>query len=266
MEEAVDITLEDMVSQLGGSPPSDEPAADTETDPAPEAETEPVADAATTEEPATEEADKAPEDKTSKPKNVDTKAQEAFVYMRQQNKRMVNALKGVADVLGLENVDINDENKLLEAVQQKITANQAEKQNIPVEFLEEFQSLKAKEIQATARQREHETAVGLQSLQSKYSLTQTELNDYVKELISSGINPLQQSVNLVQEYQSRHFDGIVTKEVEKAVAAEQQRSSKAATHSSNPGNKTGARGSVGDTGKVENVRELEAWLKSNGNN
>lgn len=265
MVEQPDITLDDMVSQLGGTPA--EPEADVKPEPELEGkavETETVPE--NTEEPAAEEEDKAPEDKAGKQKPADTKAQEAFVYMRQQNKRMVNALKGVADVLGLQDVDLNDENKLLEAVQQKVTVNQAEKQNVPVALLQELQDLKAKNMQATAQRREHETAVGLQTLKTKYDLQQEELNEFVKELISSGINPLQQSVNLTQEYQSRHFDEIVSKEVAKAVAAEQQRATKATTHGSNPGNKTGAHRGVGETGKVENVRDLEAWLRSNGSN
>lgn len=274
MDEAPEITLEDMVAQLGGKPPSEEEPPVDEGSQNPPGEEEANIDVnanidANTppneEEPPADTDPKpdAQQQQQQKKQPPEAKAREAFVYMRQQNKRMSDALKGVADVLGLEDINLDDENQLLEAVQQSVLAKQAEKQSIPVEFLQEFQNLKARDLQREAQQREQETAVGLQTIQTKYGLQQEELNAFVKELFDNGVNPLAQSVNLVQEYQKRHFEDIVAKEVSKAVAAEQQRASKAATHSSNPGNKTGANVGLGETGKVESVRDLEAWLKAN---
>lgn len=254
-------TLEGLVASLGGEPASVEEPTPEEQPPNPEVPAEeeaPPADPA-----AIPEEDKGAPEQEPAPQPADPTAKEAFIYMRKQNKRMSDMLKGVAGVLGLENVNMDDENQLLEALQQKVVTEQSAKSNIPVEFLQEFQAMKAREQQVLASQREHDTAIGLQTLQTKYGLKQEELNTFVQGLVREGMNPLVEPVNLLQEYQKRNFDAIVAKEVAKAVAAEQTRASRASTQGSTPGNQSGSGALPGDTGKIENVRDLEAWLKAN---
>lgn len=254
-------TLEGLVASLGGAveTPAPEPEA---TPPEPEA-TPPVETPAAEDGAAPDGTEATPATAAAPAAHPDAAAREAFIHMRKQNKRMSDVLKNVAGVIGVENVNVDDENQLLEALQQKIVTEQSAKSNIPVEFLQEFQALKAREQQVLASQREHDTAIGLQTLQNKYGLKQEELNSFVQDLVRENMNPLTTTMNLIQEYQRRNFDTIVAKEAAKAVAAEQTRASKASTHSTNPGSQSGSGAAPGDTGKVENVRDLESWLKAN---
>ena len=261
MNEQPEITLDDMVSQLGGSPaPAVEtPAVETPAVETPAVETPAVETPAApvVETPATS---KPPE--TPAVQQPDNKVQQAFAAMRVQNKQMTDTLKGVAGVLGLETIP-EDSTQLLEALQQKIVASQAVKQGVPVEMLTRLNQLEQRDQVRVAQQLESEAALGFQALQNKFTLSQEELNKFAQELVAAGKSPLTQSVNMVQEYQTLHFEELQAKAVAKAIAEEQERSSKANQHSSNPGSTTGAGGTgVGDTGKVNTVHELENWFKN----
>lgn len=262
MNEIPEITLDDMVAQLGGSPaPADEPPA-VET---PAVET-PAAEASVVETPAVETPAAPKEPEAPAAQQPDNKVQQAFAAMRVQNKQMTDTLKGVAGVLGLETIP-EDSNQLLDALQQKIIASQAQQQNVPVELLTRLNQLEQRDQQRNAQQFESEAALGFQTLQNKYSLTQSELNKFAEELVAAGKSPLMQNVNMLVEYQTMHFEELQAKAVAKAIADEQERVSKANQHSSNPGSTSGAGGTgVGDTGKVNTVHDLENWFKSQSKN
>ena len=264
MNEIPEITLDDMVAQLGGSPApavdDPPPAAPEPTAPATPAEPAPVATEPTV--PTEPTAPVIPAEPATPAQQPDNKVQQAFAAMRVQNKQMTDTLKGVAGVLGLETIP-EDSTQLLEALQQKIIASEAQKQNVPVEMLTRLSQLEQRDQMRNAQQLESEAALGFQALQTKFALNQEELNQFAEDLVKAGKSPLLQSVDMVQEYKLLHFEDLQAKAVAKAIADEQERSSKANQHGSNPGSTSGAGGTgVGDTGKVSNVRELENWFKN----
>lgn len=244
-------TVEEMVTALGGTPAEEDPAPAAEETQTEETQTqteEAPAEETTTEEPQPAE------------QNNNNKQQQAFIHMRQENKRQADLLKGVAELLG---VDTKDDTKLLEALQTKITESQAEKQHVPVELLQRMNTLEAQNRAYMAEQRQRDLAIGMQRVMTTFNLDQNGLNKFAEDLINAGINPLERDVDLIREYKIMHFDEVVNKAREDAVAAEQARSAKASSAASKPGKKTGGPEQSSDDVKVNSVRDLETWFKNN---
>lgn len=242
-----DITLDDMVEQLGGTP-----------------EVEPEVDPVVPEtEPVVEPAQEKPTEPVVVPQQAPTvdKSQQAFISMRQQNKKYSDVLKGIAGVLGVQG-DHSDEANILAALQSKITENEAGKNNVPVEMYERLKQLELRDQEYTAVQTQQRVASGFEAVKNQFELTQPELNTFAEDLVKSGRNPLEANLDLVSEYKSMYFDKLVQKAADAAIAAEQARASKATTQSTKPGNKIGNNPAETGDQKVSNVRELENWLKS----
>lgn len=238
-----DLTLDGLLTELGvpaGDPPPAEdppPATDPPAGDPPPAEDPPLA--------------------TDPPEQQ--KAQQAFIHLRQQNSQMKNLLKGVAGVLGLSEADAADEAKLSEALQGKILTHQAEAQNVPPELLQRINQLEQREQAHLAQQRQQEMAIGFQRLQEAYGLTPEQVTTFATELITAGINPLTQPVDMVKEYRALHFEDILQTEREKAIAAEQERAAKAGTHSTTPGQKQGS--SNDPPAKIKTTQDLDNFFK-----
>lgn len=258
-DDTQEVTLEGMVEQLGGTMPGDPPANDN-TDPTDEnlesgAQTDEGNDSG---EPAQQQQQQQPQE----PPDQMQQQQQAFIHMRQQNKRQADMLKGVASLLGLEHLNPADEGQLMTALQEKITANQAQQQNVPVEVLTRLQTLEAQNQQYEAAQRERDMTVGFQRVKDAFKLDQTALNQFAADLVNSGKNPMTQQIDMVREYKLLHMDELVEQARRDAVAAEQARAAKASNQSTTPSNQTGHQTSGGPE-KVTSVRELESWFKHN---
>lgn len=243
-------TLEGLVEALGG------PATPTEDVPP----TEQLPTEASTEEnqqPATTEPTAPAQEET--PALADTKAQQAFIHMRQQNKQYSNTIKGVASVLG---IDSNDEEAILAALNERIMANEAQKNNVPPELYARLQQLEERDREYTALQKQQQVAAGFETVKTQFGLDQAALDKFAVALVQSGKNPLTMDVNLVEAYKLMHFDELQQKAIAKAVAEEQQRAIAAATHSTAPDNRTGG-GNPNEPGKVTSVRDLERFFAEN---
>ena len=256
-DDTQEVTLEGMVEQLGGTMPGDPPAGDN-TDPTDEdlesgAQTDKGNDSG---EPAQQQ-----QQQQESPDQMQQQ-QQAFIHMRQQNKRQADMLKGVASLLGLEHLNPADEGQLMTALQEKITANQAQPQNVPVEVLTRLQTLEAQNQQYEAAQRERDMTVGFQRVKDTFKLDQAALNQFAADLVNSGKNPMTQQIDMVREYKLLHMDELVEQARRDAVAAEQARAAKASNQSTTPSNQTGHQTSGGPE-KVTSVRELESWFKHN---
>lgn len=190
---------------------------------------------------------------------VDAKAQQAFIHMRQQNKQYSNTIKGVASVLG---IDSNDEEAILAALNERIMANEAQKNNVPPELYARLQQLEARDQEYTALQKQQQVAAGFETVKNQFGLDQTALDKFAVDLVQAGKNPLTGDVNLIEAYKLMHFDELQQKAIAKAVAEEQQRAVTAATHSTAPDNRTGG-GNPNEPGKVTSVRDLERFFAEN---
>lgn len=244
-----ELTLEGLTASLGVPASDPEPETDPtpETDPAPSA-TEPAADPA---------AD--PEPQPSQEPEID-KSQQAFIHMRQQNKKYADTLKGIANVLGIEGN--NDEAALLAALQTKIAEKEAQQNNVPVELYQRLKQLEERDQEYSALQRQQMIAAGFETVKNTFNLTQQELNDFAGKLIEQGKNPLYTDLNLVNEYRVLNFDNLVQKSIESALAAERERAAKATNNSTNPSDQTGKAPETGDQ-KVTSVQGLENFFRTN---
>ncbi len=243
-------TLEGLIEALGG------PANATEAEVV-ETTTETTAEPEGTTEPTTEET---PPPTEENPIPADPKAQQAFIHMRQQNKQYSNIVKGVASVLGIDNPD---ENAIMEALNQRIMANEAQKNGVPPELYARLQQLEQRDAEYTALQKQQQVAAGFEAVKTQFGLDQAGLDKFAVELVKAGKNPLVDNVNLIEAYKLMHFEELQQKAIAKAIADEQRRSATAANHSSTPDNRTGG-GPTGEQGKVNNVRDLERFLIENG--
>ena len=185
-------------------------------------------------------------------------AQEAFATMRIQNKQMNETLKGVASLLGIEGAVEQD--ALMTALQTKILENQAKTQNVPVELLQRLQTQEQQLAQFTSQQRQHNIEVGFATVKDTYKLEPAQVNKFAEDLIANGLNPFTQDVDMVKAYRDIHFDDIVAAKIQEAVIAEQARAAAAATNGSNPGNQQGSQQQGDNISKVNNVRDLDAWM------
>ena len=248
------ITLEEMVSQLGGTPAAD-PEPTPAADPAPATDTTPTS----TEEPAAQPTAEPTEPQQTEP-SAD-RSQQAFIHMRQQNKKFADTLKGIAGVLGVEG-DTNDEQVLLTALQTKIAENEAKQNNVPVELYQRLKQLEERDQEYTALQKQQVVATGFETVKKQFGLTQDELNSFAEALVQGGKNPLQTDLNLVDEYKLLNYETLQQKAVASAIAAEQARATRASTQSTVPSTQTGKAPESGDQ-KVSSVRELEEFFRSN---
>lgn len=255
-------TPEEALAALGITPPdtedegtaTDAPSTteDTATDPASES----------SEASSTEDTPPAAAAKPAPAPEIDKSAR-AFAQMRVQNANMSKLLKGIGAVLGLSEQEINDEKRLTEALQAKILAQEAERQNVPVELLARLKYLEERDQHFTALQRQQAAALGFQAVKDQFGLTQEQLNEFAAELVQNGINPLTtDNVDLVAQYRILHHEDLVKAAVEKALAEERARAAKATSSAPTPGKTTGV-GGVKDPGKVESVHDLERFLAAN---
>lgn len=246
-------TMDDLLEGFGIDPATVESS---ETDPPDPPETDPPeTDPPETDPPEIDPpAEPKPEPKAELPES--DKAQQAFIYLRQQNQSFKNTLKGVAEILGID--PKASEADMIAALQAKVVEGQAQNANVPVEMLQRLQTLEAKNAEIERSERERVTLLGLQQVKTQFGLEDKDLTKFTQDLIAAGMNPLEADVNLIDTYKSMHFEDLMQKAIADAVAKEQARSAKAASTSSTPDPKRGDPGS-GD-GKITTQTQLNAWL------
>ena len=153
------------------------------------------------------------------------KAQQAFIYLRQQNQSFKNTLKGVAEILGID--PKAGEADMITALQAKVVEGQAQNANVPVEMLQRLQTLEAKNAEIERSERERGTLLGLQQVKTQFGLEDKDLTKFTQDLIAAGMNPLEADVSLIDTYKSMHFEDLMQKAIADAVAKEQARAAKA---------------------------------------
>lgn len=245
-------TMDELLDGLGIDPNAATPTTDPAPEGAPAPETTPPEG-----EPAPADPPTAPAEPAASAAEPD-KAQQAFVYLRQQNQSYKNTLKGVAEVLGID--PKTGDADLIAALQTKVTENQAQRDNVPVEMLQRLQTLEARNNEIEQKERERATLLGLQQVKTQFGLTDNDVTKFTQDLITAGKNPLESKLNLVDEYRITHFEDIMKKATEDAVAKEQARASKASASSSTPDTKRGDPGS--SDGKITTQTQLNSWLDS----
>ena len=187
-----------------------------------------------------------------------TKTNFAFGQMRKQISDMQAILGKVAGAAGIE---YKDPNELLAKLNEDAITKLAQKQNVPVELLKEVEALRADSDAYKMQQFQAAASIGFQNVMTQFGINESELKAFALELDQKGINPFTDKVDLVNEYQSLHFNDIVNKRIEAAVQEALKKSGAADQSSSNPGSIQGAGGGNSEQ-KVTTVAGLNAILDS----
>jgi len=197
-------------------------------------------------------------DPPKNPPALDNKVAQAFASMRIQNKKYESLLKGVADILGVDNLDKPEE--LVRVLQTKINEAQAKKQNISVELLNEINALKEESAASKAERLQAAALLGFQKVMTDFKLNQAELTDFANTLFADGINPFQEEVDVVKEYKLRNFEKLMADAKEAGVKEEQARAAKAAAQGSTPSKVNGQTG--GEPAKINSVAQLTSYFNT----
>lgn len=258
MSEAVP-TQAEFLAAFGITDPA--PAA---TDPPPAAtDPEPITDpdpepAATDPDPAPADPDPAPNpdpEPAPAPPQPDRTAQ-AFAQLRVENSTYKNTLKNVANILGIS--DVTDPVAMAEAIQAKALEAQAKKENVPLETLQRLSRLEQLEQEMTQEKLKTQAVTGFEQVAKQFQLSESEVISFGQELMQLGINPLEQSVDLVATYRELHWESLMAAAIEKGRQEEAARAAKAGQHSSEPGAAVG--GTPGAQDKVNTVKDLDNFF------
>jgi hypothetical protein len=267
--------LNDLIGALGGAPQSNgdpnTPPADTGTEPPAnnqdpqtpppgQGENPPPADNSNPQgtEPSANGGDPAGQQTQTPPPQEPSKAAAAFAQMRTQNKQYEELLKGIAGLVGLENV--NDPTQISTALQQKIVEAQAQKQGVPAELIQRLNTLEQANQQHTREQVQQAAYLGFQKVKDEFKLDDKGLQTFADELVANGVNPFEQPVDLVSEYKIRNFEKLIQAAVERGIQQEQQRAASAQQHGTTPNGQTGNK--PGETGSITTVAELNKFFAS----
>lgn len=185
------------------------------------------------------------------------KANEAFAAMRTQNKQYKDLMKNVAALL-----DINGENpdEILTAVQAKAQAAQAKQQGIPLEVMQRLQQLEQKEAEASRLENQRQAYLAFEGVKNKFGLDNKSLEAFATQLSEKGLNPFEGGVDIQTEYIKFNYDNLIAQAEARGAQQEAQRAAKAQSKGSTPNRQNG--GGQGDAEvKITTVKELGDWLE-----
>lgn len=243
--------LDELSVASGNSPEPETPEPeDTDTQPAEEPEQQPEPEA---EEPSIE-------DILNGTQGGQQKANQAFAEMRVKNKQMAATIGKLAEALGFN--PNSTEEELLAGINDILTQQQAQQQQVPVEILQRLNELEAVNNAYRQDQMRAQAQRGLSALRDKYAIEQDDMVAFVEDLNNAGLNPLYNpNVNLEAEFLSRNFEKIISKKVEAAVQEEQARAAKAQEHSSTPSKTSGAAKQDAPKEQINTVKALDAFFR-----
>lgn len=179
----------------------------------------------------------------------------AFGKMRTEINQLTELLGKVAKANGVEYSDSKD---LVAKLNDDAIQKMAQRQNVPVEILQELDMLRRDSEQFKAQQRKDAAAIGFQRVMDTYNLTQEQLKEFAVELDNKGMNPFEQNIDLLEQYKILHYDDILNAAVKKAVEEALKKDSAANQSSSTPAQQQGGNG--GENKKVSTVAGLTALL------
>ena len=179
----------------------------------------------------------------------------AFGKMRTEINQLTELLGKVAKANGVEYSDSKD---LVAKLNDDAIQKMAQRQNVPVEILQELDMLRRDSEQFKAQQRKDAAAIGFQRVMDTYGLTQEQLKEFAVELDNKGMNPFEQNIDLLEQYKILHYDDILNAAVKKAVEEALKKDSAANQSSSTPAQQQGGNG--GENKKVSTVAGLTALL------
>jgi hypothetical protein len=142
------------------------------------------------------------------------KRNRAFADLRRQadeNRKYADFIQRLAEESGVKPDD------LLARYEERKLQTEAEKQNVPVEFLKESRETKTELTQLKEQLRAERFDVQIESVKSKYGANDDSIRAAFADMLDAGIDPrVQDSVNFEKFYRAANLDSIIQKEVDNA--------------------------------------------------
>lgn len=205
-----------------------------------------------------EEGNEDPQKQKPQPKNNDKKQKEAFYTMRTQLKNYENLFGKLSELFNLS--ESGDPKEVVAKIEEAITRKEAEKANVPVEYLQRMQEMEQRLAQTENIERQNRVTDELANLGDKYGLSGDDMTDFIMELTEEGKNPLESDVDLEAEYIKKHIDELLENARNEGTLKETER--KAKIKDKAPGSLPDKRDSSGKDAKIESVADLNTFLDS----
>jgi hypothetical protein len=142
------------------------------------------------------------------------KRNRAFADLRRQadeNRKYAEFIQRLADESGVKPDD------LLARYEERKLQTDAQKQNVPVEFLKESRDTAQRLSQLEERTRAERLETQIDAVSSKYGANEDSIRAAFAEMLDAGIDPrVQDNVNFEKFYRAANLDSIIQKEVENA--------------------------------------------------
>jgi hypothetical protein len=206
-----------VISELGGQPSQEQT---------------PVANSTEEKETAKTETEQPSETQKESSEPDQEKSNKAFAEMRISNKKYKDFFDRITKVSGLT------EEQFINNMLQSLDAEQAKKQNTSPEVIQKLREQDERISQYEQREREKDFMNGLAVLQNKLSLSQKDLEDFVRDTTTKGFDLMNSKLDFETLYKGIYFDKLVEKEVEKK-RQEMITAQTKAERASVPGNTTG---------------------------
>ena len=184
------------------------------------------------------------------------KTAKAFAQMRIENKNLQKMIKGVAEVLGVQ--DTSNPESVTQALQQKIIEAQAKQQNVPPEMLARLQQLEEAQNETTQNQIRQQAYVGFQKVKDTFNLSNQDLEKFAATLQEKGVNPFDGPVDIMKEYKVHNYDRLIAEAEARGAQKEIERTTKAQNQGTTP-NKAQGKASGDGVEKINTVADLENW-------
>lgn len=209
---------------------------------------------------ATGPTEKKTEDTPFSPEEKFNKQNSAFAQMRIQNKELSDLLMSLAAATGQNPKNVSEAQTILKEGLNKLTSKN---RNIPEDVLREMEEDKKAIASFKQEQAKQKALAGFQAVKDKFTLSRDEVNTFADKLIENKLNPFEQDLNLVKEYEYLYFEELLAKAKEQGVQEERARSSKAQQNSTTPSTRKGISDSTGDqSNPIKTVEELDKLLNS----
>jgi hypothetical protein len=156
-----------------------------------------------------------PQAETANPNDQDAeKRNRAFADLRRQadeNRKYAEIFSKIAEQAGAT------PDELIRQWEERNLQQQAEQQNVPVEFYKDSQETKARLGQLEEQLRAERMELKIESVKNKYGADDNSIRDAFTYMLQSGVDPrVQDNVDFEKFYRAANLDSIIQKEVENA--------------------------------------------------
>lgn len=199
-------------------------------------------------------------DTSLSPEEKFSKQNSAFAQMRIQNKELSDLLMNLAKATGQNPKNITEAQTILKEGLTKVVSKN---RNIPEDVLREMDEDKRALAELRQTQAKQKALAGFQAVKDRFVLSRDDVNNFADKLIENKLNPFEQDLDLIKEYEHLYFDELIAKAKEEGVQEERARSLKAQNNSTTPSTQKGLPENTGSQATpIKTVSDLNKLLDS----